>query len=123
MLAEWLRERDREKAQAARKEEERLRKARAARSAREAKWDQAAETAALAVQRAESAARAAAQAVKLTENAAQAAIQAGKRAETADEERQQWREWYQSQQAALQAGIPFNEPPPFLTPNDTGNDR
>lgn len=28
--------------------------------------------------------------------------------------------WYHRQQAAFQAGIPFDEPPPFLTPNDTG---
>ena len=28
-------------------------------------------------------------------------------------------QWQARQQAALQAGIPFNEPPPFLTPNDT----
>ena len=36
-------------------------------------------------------------------------------------------QWQARQQAALQAGIPFNEPPPFLTPNDTApenpNDR
>ena len=29
-------------------------------------------------------------------------------------------QWQARQQAALQAGIPFDEPPPFLTPNDNG---
>ena len=43
--------------------------------------------------------------------------QAAQRATAAEKAAQAW---YQRQQAALQAGIPFDEPPPFLTPDNNG---
>ena len=51
--------------------------------------------------------------------------QTAQRAETAEKALQEARaeanhQWQARQQAALQAGLPFDEPPPFLTPNDNG---
>ena len=55
------------------------------------------------------------------EQALKEAVQLREQAEQASKkEVQQWQAWYHRQQAALQAGIPFDEPPPFLTPNDNG---
>ena len=71
MLAEWLRERDQRREQAA-------------------------------VERAEAEAR---------------------RAEAALRERDhQWRAWYWRQQAAIQDGRPFDEPPPGGPPGENGSD-
>ena len=50
----------------------------------------------------------------------QQAREARRRATAAEKASQAW---YQRQQAALKAGIPFDEPPPFLTPNDTGTEN
>ena len=42
-----------------------------------------------------------------------------------EEERQEWRAWYERQQAALREGRPFTEPPPGYSPesHDKGKEN
>ena len=82
MLAEWLRERDQRREQAA-------------------------------VERAEAEAQRAEQ--------AEAALQKALR-EARQEANHQWRAWYWRQQAAIQDGRPFDEPPPGGPPGENGSD-
>ena len=37
------------------------------------------------------------------------------------EERRQWQDWYERQQAALRSGQPFTEPPPGHSANGSSN--
>ena len=43
------------------------------------------------------------------------------RAEAREEQRRAVRAWYERQQAALQAGLPFDEPPPGYSPETHTN--
>ena len=45
------------------------------------------------------------------------------RAQAREEERRQVRAWYERQQAAFRAGIPFDEPPPGYSPDAPANGK
>ena len=95
MLADWMREWDRNRY---RKSLQELRQARKERMQAEQALKEARQQA---------------------DDAEQVLKEALQRKERAEQEWHQSQDWYHRQQAALQAGLPFDEPPPLLTPNNT----